>query len=53
MEKSLAYKPKNIWDDADAKTRKEMEALAQRYIEFLTCCKTERETVEYVRLRLA
>jgi len=52
MEKSLAYKPKNIWDGADAKTRKEMEALAQRYIDFLTHCKTERETVAYVRQRL-
>ena len=53
MEKSLAYKPKSIWENADSKTRKEMEALAQRYIEFLTRCKTERETVEYVRQRLA
>ena len=53
MEKSLAYKPQSIWDNADSKTRKEMEALAQRYIEFLTRCKTERETVEYVRQRLA
>ena len=53
MEKNLAYKPKSIWDNADAKTRKEMEALAQRYIDFITHCKTERETVEYVRQRLA
>ena len=53
MEKSLAYKPQNIWENADSKARKEMEALAQRYIEFLTHCKTERETVEYVRQRLA
>lgn len=53
MEKSLAYKPTSIWENADAKTRKEMEALAQRYIDFLSSCKTERETVEYVRKRLA
>ena len=53
MEKNLAYKPKSIWDSADAKTRKEMEALAQRYIDFISHCKTERETVEYVRKRLA
>ena len=53
MEKSLAYKPQSIWENADSKTRKDMEALAQRYIEFLTRCKTERETVEYVRQRLA
>ena len=53
MEKSLAYKPQSIWENADSKARKEMESLAQRYIEFLTHCKTERETVEYVRQRLA
>lgn len=53
MEKTLAYKPQNAWEGADAKTRKEMEALAVRYMDFLTHCKTERETVKYVRQRLA
>ena len=53
MENALAYKPKNIWESADAGTRKDMAALAQRYVDFLTRCKTERETVAYVRERLA
>ena len=53
MEKILAYKPKNAWEDADAKTRKQMESLALRYMDFITRCKTERETVEYVRERLS
>ena len=30
MEKSLAYKPQSIWENADSKTRKDMEALAAR-----------------------
>lgn len=54
MEKTLAYTPKSAWECyADAKTRKEMEALAARYIDFLSNCKTERETVDYVCRRLA
>jgi len=32
--------------------RKKAEILAERYIEFLSACKTERETVEYVCRRL-
>lgn len=54
MEKTLAYKPHSAWETyADAKQRKSMEALAARYIDFLTRCKTERETVDYLRERLA
>lgn len=53
MEKTLTYKPQNAWETyADAPQRKSMEALAVRYIDFLTRCKTERETVDYVRERL-
>ncbi|MBQ9406928.1 MAG: aminopeptidase [Desulfovibrio sp.] len=52
MTPHLAYKPKNIWEHADAKTRNNMAALAQRYMDFLTRCKTERETVAHVRQRL-
>ena len=53
MEKTLAYKPQSAWESYDdAKQRKNMEALAARYIDFLTRCKTERETVDYVRERL-
>ncbi|MGE9985268.1 aminopeptidase [Desulfovibrio sp. SGI.169] len=54
MEKTLAYKPQNAWETyAGARRRKDMEALAARYIDFLTHCKTERETVAYARERLA
>lgn len=54
MEKPLAYKPQSAWETyADAGPRKSMEALAARYIDFLSRCKTERETVDYVRERLA
>ena len=54
MEKTLAYKPQSAWETyADAKQRKSMEALAARYIDFLTRCKTERETVDYARERLS
>ncbi len=53
MEKTLAYKPQSAWESyADARQHKNMEALAVRYIDFLTRCKTERETVDYVRERL-
>ncbi len=52
MSTSLAYKPQNIWETADAKTRKAMGVLAQRYVDFLTHCKTERETVAYVHEQL-
>ncbi len=54
MEKTLAYKPQSAWQIyAGAQERKKMEALAARYIDFLTRCKTERETVDYVRERLS
>ena len=43
MEKTLAYKPQSAWESYDdAKQRKNMEALAARYIDFLTRCKTKR-----------
>jgi aspartyl aminopeptidase len=37
---------KNVWEDVDAKTDKEIEKLAQSYMEFLDRGKTERECVE-------
>ena len=50
---STAYTPRNAWDvyATDAE-RAEMRALAERYVDFISHCKTERETVEYVRARL-
>lgn len=46
----LGYEPVNAWESyAAPASRKEMASLASRYIEFLSHCKTERETVAYVR----
>ena len=53
MEK-LAFTPRNCWEVYEsASDKKAMEALAVRYIDFLSRCKTERETVAYVQERLA
>lgn len=50
----LAYSPKNCWDVYTTPTaRREMAALAQRYVDFLSQCKTERETVAYVEKQLS
>lgn len=47
---SLTYETRNCWDVyATPKHRKAMDELATRYREFLSTCKTERETIEYVR----
>jgi aspartyl aminopeptidase len=46
----LEYKPKNCWEVySSSKQRKEMDVLAREYLDFLSRCKTERETVAYVR----
>ncbi|MDR2056122.1 MAG: aminopeptidase [Desulfovibrio sp.] len=46
---SLEYTPKNCWEVyASGKDIRDIENLAARYIAFLTRCKTERETVDYV-----
>lgn len=49
----LTYAPHNCWEvyntPADARS---MDELAQRYVAFLSQCKTERETILYVRERL-
>ncbi|MEG2172785.1 MAG: aminopeptidase [Desulfovibrionaceae bacterium] len=50
----LTYTPQNCWDVYTTKTaRKNILALAQRYVDFLSQCKTERETVAYVQNQLA
>lgn len=49
----LTYETRNCWDVyAAPKDRKAMDALAARYLEFLSACKTERETIEYVRAQV-
>jgi len=51
---SLTIATKSCWETYDAKDAREaMRQQADRYIEFLTACKTERETVAYVRKTLA
>ncbi len=46
----LEFKPRSCWDVyATKKDRKAMDAMAKDYLAFLTRCKTERETVAYVR----
>jgi aspartyl aminopeptidase len=50
---SLASTTKNCWEVySNPQHLKKMEALAGRYLDFLSRCKTERETVEYLRERL-
>ncbi len=44
----LEYKPKNCWEIFTEKQRKDADNFAQKYIEFLSSCKTERETVEWI-----
>lgn len=51
---SLRYSSRNCWEVyAAPKERRAMQELAERYIEFLSHCKTERETFLYVQDRLA
>lgn len=45
----LLQQPKSVWEQADAKTRQEIFALAERYKAFLDQAKTERLAVETVR----
>ncbi len=52
MEKH-AFDPKSCWDTfTRPKDRDAAYALADRYIAFMSRCKTERETVDYARERL-
>ena len=49
----LEFETKNCWDVyTDKKSKTAMEKLAVGYVDFLSRCKTERETVEYVRSAL-
>lgn len=49
---SFAFTPRNCWEVYEKNT-KEINLLAARYVDFLTHCKTERETITYVEERLA
>ncbi len=49
-----SYTPTSCWDIyTDEKDTKAIRKLAERYKDFLTQCKTERETIDYVTERLA
>lgn len=51
MTDSLEYNPKSCWEIfADAKQRADMDDMAARYLDFLTRCKTERETIEWAEM---
>jgi aspartyl aminopeptidase len=53
MKKILTYQPQNAWEKLNSTaSRNKAEALVRRYIDFLSACKTERETVDYVRRHL-
>lgn len=53
MQNPIAYKQKSTWEVYDSESdRQAMRHLAERYIDFLSRCKTERETVSYVQERL-
>ncbi|MBD5646423.1 MAG: aminopeptidase [Desulfovibrio sp.] len=52
MKNELAYQSPSAWERyADA--RKQVQALAGRYLDFISRCKTERETIAYAQERLA
>jgi len=48
--KDLEFTPKSCWEVySGAKDVKAMDDMARRYVDFMTACKTERETVKYVQ----
>ncbi|MDR2161785.1 MAG: aminopeptidase [Desulfovibrio sp.] len=51
--KNLTSKTKSCWEAyASPRHRQAMQDLAGRYLDFLSRCKTERETIAYIRDRL-
>lgn len=51
MTTELAYRSPSAWERYAA-DRKQVQALAGRYLDFLSRCKTERETIAHVQERL-
>lgn len=50
---TLEFTSRNCWDVYNSpKDQKSMRELAGRYVDFLSRCKTERETIAYVKERL-
>ncbi len=53
MKKDLAFTSRSAWEVyADVKNTRAMQDLAERYRKFLSACKTERESIDYLRERL-
>lgn len=53
MDNEFEFTSRNGWEIySDKKNMAAMRELAERYRQFLTACKTERETIDYVRNRL-
>lgn len=52
MNDKLAYHAPNAWDRYGTAPR-DIQTLARRYLDFLSRCKTERETIAHVQERLA
>lgn len=53
MNKNLEHKPESCWKIySDDDHKRKMDSLADKYLDFLTRCKTERETIDYVRKEL-
>ncbi|MDL2279641.1 aminopeptidase [Desulfovibrio sp. OttesenSCG-928-G11] len=54
MSMSLEYKSRNCWELYNSpKDARSMDAMARRYLEFVSNCKTERESIDYAMDRLA
>ncbi len=50
----LTFKPKSCWEVYDTPAHaKAMDKLAREYVDFLSCCKTEREVIGWVARWLA
>lgn len=52
MDEDLHYEPKSAWERYDENDLKEMRLFVQRYVDFLSACKTEREVIAYCEERL-
>lgn len=49
----FAYEPKSAWKSySSPEDREKLFSFAKRYLDFISLCKTERETVEYIKARL-
>ncbi len=46
LEEELGFSPQNIWEEIDDVEKKKIFDFAEKYQKFLSCSKTERQTVE-------